>query len=125
MSTARAAFSPPSSRFRKCAKRVGGAIIFTSSVSGVKASAYSPTYSAAKGVVATLTKALALYLAKDHIRVNCTCPGLMDTPILPQFMGRDSSDVEGNKRRALRAVLLGRFGCPEEVAAAARAHSIG
>jgi NAD(P)-dependent dehydrogenase (short-subunit alcohol dehydrogenase family) len=98
--------------------RGGGSIVFTSSIAGIYGSPFSPVYSAAKFGVTGLTKSLALRLAPDRIRVNCVCPGPIDTPMLDIFMGRP--DVESNKHENLarmkQAVPLGRVGTPMEVA---------
>jgi len=61
-------------------KAGGGSILFTSSVAGLKQSSYSMTYSLAKTGLVMLTKKLAVDLAKDNIRVNCICPGRVQTP---------------------------------------------
>ena len=57
-----------------------GNIVNVASVAGVIGEAYSAAYTAAKHGVVGLTKALAVEHAKTGIRVNCVCPGGMDTP---------------------------------------------
>lgn len=54
----------------------GGAIVNFSSKSGKTGSALMSAYSAAKGAIISFTHALAFELVKDHIRVNCVCPGI-------------------------------------------------
>ena len=102
-------------------RRGGGAILFTSSVSGLVGSLYSPTYSAAKFALVGLTKSLAQRCAPDGIRVNAICPGPIDTPMLPGFFARSDSkeQFEENQRKALDAVPLRRLGRPREIAQAA------
>ncbi|PCI53273.1 MAG: 2,5-dichloro-2,5-cyclohexadiene-1,4-diol dehydrogenase [Alphaproteobacteria bacterium] len=99
-------------------KRGGGSMIFTSSVSGLVGSMFSPLYSTAKFAVVGLTKSLALGLAKDGIRVNAVCPGLTETPMMNGFISRkgDPAELEQNSALFLNAIPLGRFGRPEEVA---------
>ena len=95
----------------------GGSILFTSSVSGLVGSPFSPTYSMCKGAIILLTKSLALLLAKDNIRVNCICPGPVDTPILRASLGRKPGvDVEVAKQAFVATVPLARTGRPEEIA---------
>jgi NAD(P)-dependent dehydrogenase (short-subunit alcohol dehydrogenase family) len=102
-------------------KRGGGAILFTASVAGLVGSMYSPVYSAEKFGVVGLTKSLAQRFAPDKIRVNVICPGPIDTPMLPGFVGRpdDQNQLEENKRKLMAAVPLGRIGTAIEVAHAA------
>lgn len=102
-------------------KRNGGAILFTSSVSGLVGSMFSPVYSAEKFAVVGLTKSLAQKFAPDNVRVNAICPGPIDTPMLPGFLGRgdDAGRAAENRTRALGAIPLGRFGNPIEIAHAA------
>ena len=101
--------------------RGGGSVIFTSSVSGVVGSMFSPIYSAAKFAVVGLTKSLALSFAKDLIRVNVVCPGLADTPMKSSFTSRagDPAEARANEERLLASVPLGRLCRAEEVAYAA------
>lgn len=101
--------------------RGGGAIIFTSSVSGLVGSMMSPIYSAAKWGVVGLTKSLALALAADGIRVNVVCPGLADTPMKIGFTGRsgDPAEAAANEAKLIANVPMGRLVKAGEIADAA------
>lgn len=99
-------------------KRGGGSIIFTASMGGLVGSMLMPVYSAAKFAVVGLSKSLAQTLAPDKIRVNALCPGLTETPMLPQFMSRGGSVDEATKRY-LVGVPMQRVGTAEEMAYAA------
>jgi NAD(P)-dependent dehydrogenase (short-subunit alcohol dehydrogenase family) len=98
--------------------RGGGAIVFTSSISGLVGSMMSPIYSAAKWGVVGLTKSLALAFAADNIRVNVVCPGLADTPMKVGFTGRsgDPAEAAANEAKIVAAVPMGRLVKPGEVA---------
>jgi NAD(P)-dependent dehydrogenase (short-subunit alcohol dehydrogenase family) len=102
-------------------KNGGGAILFTSSLAGLKASRSSPVYSLAKSSLVMLTKNLALHYSKDNIRVNCICPGVVETPLWPSFIGRDADvhNAEEVTRMYKQRTPMGRFGEPEEIARAA------
>lgn len=65
-------------------KAGGGAIVNVSSDSGIMGNTNAALYCASKGAVTLLTKALAVDLAKDRIRVNCVCPGDVITPMLEE-----------------------------------------
>ena len=86
----------------------GGAIINTASLAGLQGMYGSGPYVAAKFAVVGITKTAALELAGRGIRVNCVCPGNIDTPMgaSPEF-----ADVTN------AMTPLGRAGRPEEVAA--------
>jgi NAD(P)-dependent dehydrogenase (short-subunit alcohol dehydrogenase family) len=58
----------------------GGNIVNVASVAGVLGEAYSAAYTAAKHGVVGMTKALAVEYARTTVRINCVCPGGMDTP---------------------------------------------
>ena len=102
-------------------QRGGGSVIFTSSVSGLVGSMFSPVYSAAKFAIVGLTKSLAQRFAADGVRVNVVCPGLADTPMKIGFTGRsgDPTEAAANQARLLAAVPMGRLCRAEEVAHAA------
>jgi NAD(P)-dependent dehydrogenase (short-subunit alcohol dehydrogenase family) len=97
--------------------RGGGAIVNLSSIAGIRGVPGSVAYNASKGGVVALTMALAADHAADQIRINCVCPGAIETPIIEQIVAAAPDP------KALRAMLvarhpLGRLGRPEEIAAA-------
>ena len=94
-----------------------GSIVNIASIEGIEGTEGGSAYNASKGGVVMLTKSMAIDYGRRGIRVNCICPGGIDTPLL-----REVTDADGLElcRTALRdAHLLGRFGRPEEIAAAA------
>jgi NAD(P)-dependent dehydrogenase (short-subunit alcohol dehydrogenase family) len=93
-------------------RRGGGAIVTIASVLGLVGMPDTPAYSAAKGGVMQLTKVAAIEYAAKRIRVNCVCPGMIDTP-----MARRSG--ERARQQFIDWQPLGRLGTAEEVAAAA------
>lgn len=99
-------------------KAGGGSILFTSSMAGLKPSKGSPTYSIAKASLIMLTRCLAAQYAKDNIRVNCICPGMIETPLTPAFFSRDPDLISPDAyRKAMFGMTpMGRFGTPEEIA---------
>jgi len=101
--------------------RGGGSLIFTSSVSGIVGSMFSPIYSTAKFAVVGLGKSLALQFGGDGIRVNVLCPGLTETPMMNGFISRsgDPDELAANGAKFLSAIPLARFGHAEDVAHAA------
>jgi len=95
----------------------GSAIINTASALGLVGSANLSAYCASKGGVILLTKALALELA-PKIRVNCICPGAIDTPMIRRFIDA-APDPKAVEKQLTSQHPLGRLGKPEEIAKAA------
>jgi NAD(P)-dependent dehydrogenase (short-subunit alcohol dehydrogenase family) len=76
------------------------------------------SYSASKGAVIALTRQVAIEYVEQGIRVNCLCPGTVDSPWVGRLL--DQADDPAAARQALVARQpMGRLGTPEEVAAAA------
>ncbi len=71
-----------------------GNIVNVASVAGVMGEAYSAAYTAAKHGIVGLTKALAMEYLKTSLRVNCVCPGGMDTPQVQTISVPDGADWE-------------------------------
>jgi NAD(P)-dependent dehydrogenase (short-subunit alcohol dehydrogenase family) len=96
----------------------GGVIINTGSGWGLVGGPKAAVYCASKGAVVLLTKAMAIDLGPEGIRVNCLCPGDTDTSMLREEarqLGEDEADIlAGGADRP-----LGRIGSPDEVARAA------
>jgi NAD(P)-dependent dehydrogenase (short-subunit alcohol dehydrogenase family) len=67
-------------------KAGGGSIISTASVAGLRGGAAPAPYSVAKAGVIHLTKCAAIELGAEHIRVNCICPGGINTPLVHKLM---------------------------------------
>ena len=90
----------------------GGSIINTASVAGLVGFAGSPAYAASKGGVVQLTRTAALEYAAQGVRVNCVCPGIIDTPMAHRF-------THGDPAVAARIAAMGpvgRMGQAREVA---------
>jgi NAD(P)-dependent dehydrogenase (short-subunit alcohol dehydrogenase family) len=91
-----------------------GAIVNCSSVAGLIGFAGLPAYVASKHGVIGLTKTAALEYAQLGIRVNCVCPGVIQTPMIDRLTG----DSEEAIAQFTKLEPVGRFGQPEEVASA-------
>jgi NAD(P)-dependent dehydrogenase (short-subunit alcohol dehydrogenase family) len=92
----------------------GGSIVNIGSVLSLVGARNRVAYSASKGAVAAMTKAMALDHAAENIRVNCICPGIVETEMVAKF----STDENARKQRvALHP--MGCFGQPEDIASAA------
>jgi meso-butanediol dehydrogenase/(S,S)-butanediol dehydrogenase/diacetyl reductase len=92
-------------------KRGGGAIVNTASISGLFADYAIGAYNAAKAGVVNFTRVTAIEYARRGIRVNCVCPGAIDTPLL-----RPSMSLPGFADGTLAQIPMGRLGKPEEIA---------
>ena len=98
-------------------RKKGGAIVNMASVAGLQGSTEGAVYSASKGGVVNLTRALAMELAPD-IRVNCVCPGWVDTDMLRREYVDLAADPAAAEREAIEEAPLKRVATPEEVAKA-------
>jgi NAD(P)-dependent dehydrogenase (short-subunit alcohol dehydrogenase family) len=92
-----------------------GTIINVASTGAFVAYPMSVCYCATKGAVVMLTKAMAVDLAKYGIRVNCYCPGTIDTPMAKRFF-EAAEDKEAIIGMLTGAQLIPRLGRPEEIA---------
>jgi NAD(P)-dependent dehydrogenase (short-subunit alcohol dehydrogenase family) len=72
------------------------------------------SYSASKGGVLAMSRELGVEFARQGIRVNALCPGPVNTPLLTELFAKDPERAQ----RRLIHVPMGRFGEPEEIAAA-------
>lgn len=92
----------------------GGAIVNVSSQYGLVGGAAFPAYCAAKAGVVGLTRAMAVDHAHEGIRVNCICPGPIDTPMLATSASQ--TELGQRERERVRGrVLRGHPGKPDEV----------
>jgi NAD(P)-dependent dehydrogenase (short-subunit alcohol dehydrogenase family) len=96
-------------------KSGGGSIINIGSVLGLVGMKQRAAYSAAKGGVTMLTKAMALDHAPEAIRVNCICPGVTETELIRQMLAK-LPDPDAARKARVELIPLGRFGQPEDIA---------
>ena len=99
-------------------KRKSGNIINLASIGGVVGVRDRVAYCTTKFAVAGLTKSMALDHAQDGIRVNCICPGRVETPFVAARL-KEYPDPEQARREMSTTQAVGRMGRPEEIAAAA------
>lgn len=99
----------------------GGAIVNVSSVHAVATSKDIAAYAASKGGMLALTRALAIELAPDKIRVNTVLPGAVDTEMLRSGLNRDhagSGTTDERMEILASKTVIGKIGRPEEIARA-------
>jgi meso-butanediol dehydrogenase / (S,S)-butanediol dehydrogenase / diacetyl reductase len=89
----------------------GGAIVNIASISGLAGDYGMGVYNASKGAVINYTRSLALDCARDGIRVNALCPGLIETAISAATLARPD-----DRAAWIVPIPLGRTGTPEEMA---------
>jgi NAD(P)-dependent dehydrogenase (short-subunit alcohol dehydrogenase family) len=99
-------------------KAVKGNIVNVSSVAGNVSQPYATAYAAAKGGLTQLTKALALELSPEGIRVNAICPGTVDTPIVSHVASIFPTDLDPRVADRLMMMLPGRAISPAEIGSA-------
>jgi len=99
-------------------RKTRGCIINMSSMVGIVGQGNSGAYSATKGGIIAMTKGMALDFAPDGIRVNCICPGWIETPLVNYWFSQQENEAES--RRYIHSVHpLGRIGTSEECGEAA------
>ncbi|MBI4873302.1 MAG: glucose 1-dehydrogenase [Acidobacteria bacterium] len=93
----------------------GGAIVNMSSILGLVGDPDLAAYCAAKGGVIALTKAAALTCGENGIRVNCLCPGDVETPMVKDYFDK-AADPDGLRKEVYSKYALRRIATPEEIA---------
>ena len=91
----------------------GGVILNIASTAGLRAGYHRAAYSASKGGMIALTRSMAWDHAPEGIRINCLCPGPIDTPMLRKLTTPDVID------EIRKEVPMGRLGDPMEIASVA------
>jgi NAD(P)-dependent dehydrogenase (short-subunit alcohol dehydrogenase family) len=99
-------------------QRRTGSIINIASVGGVVGIRDRVAYCTSKFAVVGLTKSMALDHALDGIRINCICPGRVETPFVAKRLAEYPDPVEA-RREMTASQAVGRMGRPDEIAAAA------
>jgi NAD(P)-dependent dehydrogenase (short-subunit alcohol dehydrogenase family) len=98
-------------------KQNRGSIINTASIAGVIGSTEVAAYTASKHAVIGLTKAAALECSKTAVRVNCVCPGLIDSRMLSAILeGRNPGNAPVPNERIVERIPARRLGLASEVA---------
>jgi NAD(P)-dependent dehydrogenase (short-subunit alcohol dehydrogenase family) len=94
-----------------------GGIVNIASIEGLEGTEGGSAYNASKGGVVLLTKNMAIDYGRIGIRVNCICPGFIETPMMAAVM--ENEGMKTYRDKWLEEHKLGRFGRPSEIAAAA------
>ncbi len=92
-------------------KNGGGSIINMSSIYGIVGADVRAAYVASKGAVTNLTRGMALDYAEDNIRVNCICPGFVETPLVAGVIKTPDEYQKLANKHPMR-----RLAQPEEIA---------
>jgi NAD(P)-dependent dehydrogenase (short-subunit alcohol dehydrogenase family) len=90
-----------------------GAIVHIASIGGLRGDWGGASFSAAKGGVINLTRHMAVAHAAEHIRVNCICPGVIETPLTENWLSNPDTH-----KSVLERHPVGRLGKADDVAAA-------
>lgn len=94
----------------------GGSIITVSSTGALRPRPGMAVYNASKAAAVTLSKTLALEMARHEIRVNTICPVAGETPMLDKYMG---GDPEANRKALTGTIPMNRLALPSDIATAA------
>ena len=98
-------------------ERGSGSVINISSLNGLVGFPLSTAYGSAKGGLVVFTRDMAIELATSGVRINCVCPGVIETPMMERWT--DLMPDKDEAKAMLRGVMpIGRMGTAEEVAAA-------
>lgn len=89
-----------------------GAILNVASTAGLSPRPRLSWYNASKGWMITATKAMAVELAPEGVRVNAICPVAGETPLLKSFMGEDTPET---RAKFLATIPIGRFSTPQDM----------
>lgn len=92
------------------ASQGSGSIVNVSSISGLTSVPGADAYTAAKGGIISLTRVMASDWGKHGIRVNCICPGAVDTPMIREGLAAGLGELVATR------TALGRAGRPEQIA---------
>jgi NAD(P)-dependent dehydrogenase (short-subunit alcohol dehydrogenase family) len=96
-------------------KAGGGSIVNIASVLGINAARNRAAYAPSKAALVLLTKCMAIDHAADKVRVNCICPGFVETDLTAAVL-KQAPDPEAVRRERTAAHPIGRLGKPEDVA---------
>ena len=95
----------------------GGSVVINGSISGLAGIPGQAPYAPSKGAVVQLTRQLAVEYARRGVRVNCVCPGTVDTAVLRRAMAM-SADSQAFLDLLIAGHPIGRIARAEEIAAA-------
>ena len=92
-----------------------GSIVTVASDAGLQGNVACSVYGASKGAVVSFTKSLSLEMAPHNVRVNCVCPGDVDTSLVDKQIANAQQDAEAAKAEMGQHYPLGRIGQPHEI----------
>jgi len=95
----------------------GASIVNIGSIAGLVGFSNNATYCASKGAIISLTKQMALDFAVNGIRVNCVCPGFVETEQMREFLASQPNPTQA-EADAVALHPLGRIGRPDDIAGA-------
>jgi len=95
-------------------RKTRGCIVNMASMVGLVGQAHAGAYLASQGGIIAMAMGMALDLAKDGIRVNCVCPGWVQTPLTEDYL-RQQPDPEGYRKYIFGVHPLGRIATTEEI----------
>jgi meso-butanediol dehydrogenase / (S,S)-butanediol dehydrogenase / diacetyl reductase len=114
-----AVFRMSRAALRQMKRQGGGTIINIGSDWALVGGRNAFAYCASKGAVAQMTRAMAVDYARDNIRVNCICPGDIDTPMLASGIAKRGMSHEQGIKSLADQIPMGRVAQPEEIGRAA------
>lgn len=100
-------------------ERGGGSIVNVASVEGVRGNPLLPAYNAAKGGIRVFSRGAAIHCARAgyNIRINCVCPGAIETPIFQKIAASATQEnLDSVFSYSTARIALGRPGQPEDIA---------